>query len=143
MYQTWTDYGYGCICPIPESKEILINFAKNHNLTDLAQWLEEDDDWINGALCDYEGNYGGYSKAASIIADAIQNEKNINLCSCDDFDGNDYILFTPSYPWTEVTEEEKAVKTKTDVVNLLTPYLEELYGDNIPDIDYQEVSNGG
>ena len=144
-YCTWSTYGYGA--KIPDSKvstEKLIEFMKNH-LSDYYEeyWKDSEDELDYKELrYEYEGDYYSNCGLASMLSDVIRNEKGIDLVSCDDFDGNIYLLFCPTYPWTKVSEQEKTIKTPEDVEHLINEYWKEL--SDIPlEFDNQDVQNGG
>lgn len=150
-YRTWTEYGYGVTTPYNGvTAERFIAFCNNHEC--LKSFLRESDirDLKSGdaevvhIAVEYEDVDGVSCGLASMLKDVIKAEKGIRLVAVDDYDGLCYLLFTPAYPWSEIYEEEKKIKTKKDVEDVMFPYLAELYGEgNEPALDYLECQNGG
>ena len=60
--------------------------------------------------------------------------------ACDSFDGKDYLLFGPDYPWN--LANQKQIKTEEEVAGIFKKYIPVLTDEPI-DIDYQSVENGG
>ena len=150
-YCTWIDYGYGVQLPFV-AKGTLIKFAEKHRV--FGDWLnnywteeelKDDENDATSIIIEYEDSDCGCIGLASMLKDVIADEKHIKLCASEDYDGRWYLLYTPSYPWAKqyMTEEEKAIESEEDIANLFLPYLTELYGEDIPLCDYQEVENGG
>ena len=147
-YCTWINYGYGVETPTnPITFENLKKFLGNHKV--VKEWIQDvienevvDEDIT--IIDDYEGKDCECCGIASMLKDVIQDEDNIRLVACDDYDGRYFLIFTPRYPWDDMTDEEKIIKTQDDIKNLISPYLVELYGEKyMPEFEYKEVENGG
>lgn len=152
-YQVYSNNGYGTEIHYGKiTAERFIAFMRNHKAlkdfydtfeqTELNDMIDED---VVAVSHEYEGSNCCMYGIMSMLADVICDEKNIALCACDDFDGREYLLYIPYYPWATLTSEEKAIKSEEDIVNFIAPYLTELYGEEVsPDeFGYCEVANGG
>ena len=143
-YNTWHEYGYG-ICTdeigtVPaERLQALIHMAPEIE-KEVAAWLRFNE-IDKPEVCDYfkfdTENYGGY---ATILQRVIKENENLELLYCDDFDGKDYLIFPPVYPWF-MKENEKGV-TEEHLVAIFTKYIVVLTDKPIT-VDYQSVGNGG
>ncbi len=77
---------------------------------------------------------------ATILKDVILEAENVRLEACDSFEGKDYLLFCPDYPWNR--NNQKQLMTEEAVDELFRKYIPVLT--DIPiEIDYQSVENGG
>ena len=173
-YHTCTDYGYGfCtdnltnysfesirkLCEL--NKETLSEYEDNlHLYLSDNTAMEYDDDMDINALVQYanefdsidvnsflderhDDTYEGYG-IGYYLKDIIKRNEDIELYACDDFDGNHYLLFTPSYPWSKMSEKERNI-TKEEFNDILRKYVNIVtnnHSDNIA-FDYETVENGG
>ena len=72
--------------------------------------------------------------------EVILEAENVRLEACDSFEGKDYLLFCPDYPWNR--NNQKQLMTEEAVDELFRKYIPVLT--DIPiEIDYQSVENGG
>ena len=152
-YQVFSINGYGVELHYKKiSAERFISFMRNHKaLADFYETFEQTelndmaDEDVTAVAHEYEGSLDCVCGLMAMIRDVVADEKEVNLCACDDFDGREYILFTAFYPWEHKTEGEQKINSKEDVINLLTPYLTELYGEEVDpnEFGYQDVTNGG
>ena len=144
-YNTWHVYGYGVQTPDDVKIENLIRFCQKHKvLNDFLKIIEDEKpEKTYDIVFEYEGRYSSCAAIASMIADAVEDETGVRLAAVTDYNDNSYLVFEPYYPWSEINEAEKKIKTKKDVEDLILPYLKELYEDDFPAFDYQEVFNGG
>lgn len=145
-YRTWTTYGYGIrvddIFPIareniwqlldlaPKTKKKFIDFLLDNNYGDEIEFCD--------ILLDYEDDYGNTGLGA-LLQEVIWEAENLGLCVCCDYNGIQYLLYTPDYPWNfhkdRDLKEEDVVRAISRCVNSLT---------NKPvTIDYYECENGG
>lgn len=146
-YHTWSTDGFGfCVDDIKTTPERVLKLAElnNETLKDLREYLSEtytdgyvDEDLTMEDFDDFEGNYG--ERGLSTILREVINEE-LSIVWADDFDGVDFILYCPRYPWS-LKETEKNL-TKEDVENILMKYIKILTDDPI-EIDYYSVENGG
>lgn len=143
-YSTWHNYGYGIyadeIGTVPvERLQALIHLAPKFE-REVAAWLRECE-IDKPKVCDYfefdTDNHGGY---ATILQRVIKENENLELLYCDDFDGKDYLIFPPVYPWS-MTENEKGV-TEEQLLVIFTKYIAVLT-DKPVTVNYQSVGNGG
>ena len=77
---------------------------------------------------------------ATILKEVISEAEGVSFTACDDFNGTDYLIYEPTYPWNmgelEYSLSEGRVKeTLQKYVSILT--------DKAIDIDYQSIENGG
>lgn len=146
-YHTWSTDGFGfCVDNIKTTPERILKLAalNEKTLCDLREYLSEfyedgykDKDLTMDDFSDFEGNYGERG-LATILREVINEE--IPIVFADDFDGLDFILYCPSYPWT-LQEKEKNL-TKEDVKKILIKYIKILTDEPV-EIDYYSVENGG
>lgn len=143
-YDTWYTYGYGvCVSDIEEPfveriQNLLVMapaFQKN-----IQEWLDEcgisDPDYED--YIDYDQDFG--LGLATILKEVILEAENVELVACDSFEGKDYLLFCPAYPWNR--KNHKELKTQEAVGELFRKYISVLTDEPIQ-IDYQSVENGG
>ena len=146
-YHTWSTGGFGfCVDDIETTPERVLKLAalNEDTLSGLRNYLSgiyeegyKDDELTMEDFDDFEGNYGDMGLSA-ILREVIENE--IPVVFADDFDGVDYILYCPSYPW-HLREEERNL-TVEKVSNIFQKYLEMLIDEPIA-ITYYSVENGG
>lgn len=146
-YHTWSTDGFGfCVDDIETTPERVLKLAalNESTLNDLREYLDaiyedgyKDENLIMDDLDDFEGIYGERGLSA-ILREVIYEE--IPVVFADDFDGINYILYCPSYPWT-LKEKEKNL-TKENIKDILTKYIKILTDEPI-DIDFYSVENGG
>lgn len=143
-YQTWHIYGYGIktsdITDLTVEKlKTFIHLAPNYE-TAFNEWLKNFgiteptlEDYF-----DYDENdcYG----LASVINEVIFECEGIDFTACDDFDGIQYLLYEPVYPW-QMNETDKTL-TRDDITNIFKKYLAYLTDKEI-EIDYYGAANGG
>lgn len=102
-FQTWHDYGYGIrVSRIPqptvEQLEQLFALAPEAS----AKLKQEFGKNVvkNPTVEDYLGaECFWHSGLAGILAEVIQEVEGIEMLACDDFDGTEYLLYSPQYPW--------------------------------------------
>ncbi len=143
-YQTWTTYGYGvCISNLhitdPKRVDKLLDYAPNYKASILKCFKE----WgvKEPTMQDYEELDFDYSLGlATIVAKIIEEAENLELISCDNYDSDIYLVYTPNYPWN-LTEKEKKL-TLNDIVGVFQKYLSVLTDDTIQ-VEEQEITNGG
>lgn len=145
-YHTWTDYGYGIDTDdiigdvTVERLQKLISMAPEFNKKVEEYFGRYDienpdlDDYFDCDLVD------GYS-LSGIIKEVINELEDVRFSSFIDYDGADYLVFEPMYPWSFCTEKEKNL-TMTDVDNIINKYVS-IISDEKYSIDYQEIHNGG
>ena len=143
-YQTWHTYGYGiCVSDIKERSverlNKLIALAPSYR-QEISDWLEECeieaptfDDYL-----EFDQDY--HLGLATILKDVILEAEGIELVACDSYDGDDYLLYGPSYPWSNVGQ--KRLKTEEDAEKLFQKYISVLTDEPI-EIGYHSVENGG
>ena len=173
-YHTWTNYGYGfCtdnltnysfesirkLCEL--NKETLSEYEDDlHLYLSDNTAMEFDDDTDINALVQYANEFDNIDVNSFLderhddtcegygigyyLKDIIKRNEDIELYACDDFGGNHYLLFTPSYPWSKLSEKERNI-TKEEFNDILRRYVNivtDNHSDNIA-FDYETVENGG
>ena len=157
-YQTWINYGYG-ICVSDLEKEVPANnlmtlikqapklFKKMKKFfEEFCTESELDISEINSydILTDFVENGSGldcnYGGLASILHEVIKEKEDIELLVCDDFDGKNYLIYQPEYPWSKRTEAESQL-TEEKLAQLFGKYLHIVTDEEIT-VDYRSVANG-
>lgn len=146
-YNVWSTDGFGfCVDDIETTPERVLKLAalNETTLSDLREYLDsiyedgyKDEDLTMDDINEFEGEYG-YRGISTILCEVIDQELCVELA--DDFDGTNFILYCPRYPWI-LSEADKAL-TKQDVENIFNKYITILTDEKI-DIDYYSVENGG
>lgn len=143
-YQTWHNYGYG-ICTDPlETTDVariqaLIRCAPKYERKVNKYLLEQEitepgaDDYLEMEL---DSCYG----IASIMEQVILEAEEIQFTACDDFNNAKYLLYMPPYPWTMTPKERDLTE---DAVRLILSKYASILTDEVLEIDYQSVENGG
>ena len=145
-YHTWSTDGFGfCVDYIKTTPERVLKLAalNTTTYTELREYLGDvlekytDEELEMDIFYDFEGAYGEMGLSC-ILREVINNE--LSIVWADDFDGVNYILYCPSYPWS-IKESEKNL-SKKDVEEILNKYIKILTDEPIA-IDYYCVENGG
>lgn len=153
-YNTWHDYGYG-ICTdnlreevsldrlmklvktAPKLYERVQKYAKGNCRGEIAETCD--------LLIDFVENYGEieYGGLAEILYEVIKECEGIELLVSEDFEGRNYLIYPPVYPWVlaGLSDKEKNL-TKESLSEIFSKYLAIVTDENIP-IEYQSVENGG
>lgn len=143
-YKTWHTYGYGiCVSDITweslERLEKLISIAPEYQ-NKIQDWLN-DSGIAEPAYEDYlEFDQDFRLGLASILKEVILEAEDIELVACDDYEGEQYLLYPPDYPWNQGCCRQ--LMTEEAVAELFQKYVSVLT-DEIIEIDYQSVENGG
>ena len=143
-YNTWYTYGYGVkVNDIKTTPERLFNLAAtNQELSkDVTDFLKESGEYKieNLTLEDFdEFDDICYKSGVGIILYRAINEFIVDYAI--DFDGNTYVVFPETYPWS-INAKEKAL-TENDVKEIFEKYIKILTDEPV-DIDYQSIGNGG
>lgn len=143
-YQTWHNYGYGInasaipdasveqmnalLDNAPKFKAAVEKWLAKHEIAEPSyeDYLEYDDVCICGL--------------AAILAEVIEEAEGIVFSACTDFEGDQFLIYQPSYPWN--LPKAEAALTEERVDEILTKYVAILTDEPI-EIDYQSVENGG
>lgn len=143
-YQVWHDYGYGIrVSDIykhsVERLRILLRYAPNLNAS-MNNYLEAcgitEPTWDD--YMDYDADCG--CGLATILAELLLEVEDVSFLSCSDYDGELYLIYTPSYPWA--TRESERNLTIEHINQMLLKYIAILTDEKIS-IDYMSVENGG
>lgn len=146
-YEVWSTNGFGfCVDDIETTLERVLKLAafNKDTLRDLKNYLDsfykegyDVEDWDVEDISEFYGNHGDCG-LSTILLEVISQE--LHVVFADDFNGVDYILYCPSYPWT-LQEKEKSL-TKENVKEIFNKYIKILTDKPIT-IDYYSVENGG
>lgn len=143
-YHTWSVDGYG-FC----SSDINTNVDKIRRLLLSAPKFDKEvrDEMFSQKiyapeLDDYlEYDQDEYSGLGYFLVEVIHEVEGISLCTANNFDGEWYVLYCPSYPWEQRTPKETNL-TEEKIKEILSKYIRMLTDENI-EITYQSVENGG
>lgn len=143
-YSTWHNYGYGiCTSEIKidsvERIEDLLSHAPKYQ-KEIHSWFK-DCEITEPTVDDYiEFDQDYYMGLATILKEVISEAEDIELVACNDFDGIDFLIFEPLYPW-QMTEKDLGM-TEEKIEQIFDKYASILMDEPIT-IEYQEVANGG
>ena len=144
-YHTWHDYGYG-ICTdgiessttverietllshAPEFRDVIYSWFK---VAEIEEPTVED-------FADYDEDYR--HGMAFLLKEVIKEAEGVEFTSCENFNCERFLIYTPRYPW-EITVKDLSL-TKEKIEEILKKYVSILTDEKI-DIEYQEVENGG
>lgn len=143
-FYTWHTYGYGiCVSDIVcESVEKLSElFHRAPGLEKAVNdWLKdcniENPTWDDYMEYDEDFNLG----LATFLKEVILECEGIELTACDDFDGNQYLIYEPSYPWH--LPEEQISLTEERIKEIILKYVPILTEQQI-EVGYHSPENGG
>lgn len=93
----------------------------------LEDYLEYDQDYNSGL--------------AYIIQQVIKEAEDIELVIADDFDGEWFVMLCPSYPWENISKQQKSLSIEK-VTEIFNRYIN-ILTDSPVYIRYQSVENGG
>lgn len=148
-YQSWHEYGYGiCMDDVsttaekvfelvhmaPEFEKKFNKWVENIKAEEIADNITMDviyEEWDDDS-CEYG--------LGPIVRSVIYECEEIDLLCCSNYNGEQYLIFSTTYPWY-MTEKEKNM-TEEDVRLLIAKYVSVLT-DNVVNIEYQSVENGG
>lgn len=143
-YSTWHNYGYGiCTDDIEvesvERLEALLARAPDFR-REIHEWMAEneiDDPTVEDY---YEYDDDGHYELATILRGVIKEAIGIELCSCDDCECKNYLIYMPDYPWCHNDIDKSLNEEKLQAV--FREFVAIVTGDK-PIIEYQSVENGG
>lgn len=143
-YTTWCVNGYGVrvddlkvtlkkveklIAKAPEFEDEIREYFKEEGITKptLDDYLDYDEDYQGGI--------------AYILKRTISEAENIEFSYAENCNNEWYLLLCPSYPWYKTSGEESRLTEKT-VKEIMKKYIS-ILSNQVLDIDYQSVENGG
>ncbi len=149
-YHVWSTNGYGiCTDGINTTEERLLQLIKMAPsfAAGYIEWAEStngEGEFIEEAtleeLLEWEDDYG-YVGLAPIMRAVLEEKENICFVVAENFNGVQYLLFEPFYPWSVVSPEENDA-TKEGIAEILRKYVRVLTDEPI-DVEYYSVENGG
>lgn len=140
---SWHIYGYGiCVSDIKEQSlerlQKLISMAPKFQKR-IQEWFK-DCEITDPAYEDYlEFDQIYMLELATILKEVILETEDIELLACDSYDGTDYLLYSPVYPWEQGNHRQ--LMTEEAVQELFQKYVSILTNEVI-ETDYQSVENG-
>ena len=156
-YRTWITYGYGV-----KMSDINIAHVTNDTIASFIHLAPEFEakyiSWVentfreNGdpesiyeilpidSLLEYEDEDSCYIGLMPIIKAVIEEAEGIPLIMCHNYDNEEFLLFTPAYPW-EMGKREREM-SQVEIEKIYKKYIGKLT-DKEFEIDYYEVENGG
>ena len=143
-FQSYITYGYG-ICTddisgvtverlnrllehAPKTRESIVHYFRNHNIS-------------KPSVEDY---YAPFSLGLAELLETVIREVNgISLCACQNYDGDNFLLYQPCYPW-EMNNVDYSLTTEC-LDALYRKYINLVGGCwlHTSDIFYCSVENGG
>ena len=142
MYEVCIDQGYG-VCVSAFKIESVERIEKLLSLA--PEYREKVHRWFkavgieNPTVNSYdEYDYNSCNGITTILREVLFEITGIEFYECDDCDGNDYILYKPSYPWNLPDEESDL--TKEELREIFIKYCS-MVTDSEIDPDYQSVEN--
>lgn len=145
-YRTWHTYGIGfCVDDIKTTPARLLELAAldYETLLSVEDYLVEcfEDGYKIEELtmedfCDLEGDF--CERGVSYVLSRVIEE--IPVVYVDDYNGTPYILYCPTYPWNLTKNEIDLTREKLE--EIFEKYIS-ILTDDVVDIDWQEVENGG
>lgn len=143
-YISWHTYGYGiCVSDIKEQSlerlQKLISTAPKFQKK-IQEWLEncKITDPVYEDYLEFDQDY--MLGLATILKEVILETEDIDLVACNSYDDIEYLLYAPEYPWNQ--GKHRQLMTEEAVASLLKKYVS-ILTDEMVDIDYQSVENGG
>lgn len=141
---SWHNYGFGiCTDPLAAADvsriRALIHCAPAFEAK--VEDLLRDSEIADATADDYlelEIN-NGYG-LASIMAEVIGEAENVLLTACDNYDGEQYLLYMPSYPWSLRANE--FTLTEERIRQIVEKYAA-ILSDEAVEVGYESVENGG
>ena len=143
-YTSWHTYGYGiCVSDIREQSldrlQKLISMAPKFRER-IQGWLA-DCEITNPVYEDYlEFDQDYMLGLATILKEVILEAEDVDLVACDSYDGTEYLLYAPEYPWNQ--KNHRQLMTEEAVEAVFQKYVSILTDETI-EIEYQSVENGG
>ena len=143
-YQTWHTYGFGvCTEKIQirsvEDLEKLISLAPKYEM-EIKEWLDGNE-IEKPTIDDYlEYDEDEYCKLASILKAGIYEVEEVEFTACNNFDGENYLIYEPSYPW-HMSKADSSM-TEERIEEIMRKYIS-IVTNQMPEMDYQSVGNGG
>ena len=149
-YCSWTVDGYGiCVDDIGAvTEKALCDFIGQVPELDaeIKRWREAEPieyagDSMVDDIMEYWDDGLGHTGLAPIIQEVIYQKENIRLVIADDYNGVNYLLFEPFYPWSIVTAEEK--NATEDIISKIFLKYVKMLTDKPIQVTYYSVENGG
>ena len=141
---TWHNYGYGIRTDNLKIKSVESLEELVHLAPELEKQIKEyfyDCEISTPKIKDYlEFDEDFHNNLASLMRMVIEETEKINLTSCDDFEGYDYLLYQPCYPWQMSEVDRQLNQEKLDE---LFKRCFSIVTEDCIKLDYLEPENGG
>ena len=143
-YQTWHNYGYGInVSAIPDASVEQMNALLNHApkfKAEVGKWFAKHE--ITEPVYEDYLEYDDVCMCglAAILSEVIEEAEGVVFSACSDIEGDQYLIYQPSYPWN--LPEAEAALTEERIGEILMKYVAILMDEPI-EIDYHSVENGG
>ena len=141
-FHTWHYYGYG-ICTDQIESNTAVEKVKNllacaPTFRDNVHYMQF---WPGGQSETFEfvKDYAAYSPYgfAWLLQEVISEAEGITLHSCDNFDGENFLLYLPCYPWT--MQPADVALTEDKIKDIICKYVSILT--DVPIDEYQKLIN--
>lgn len=146
-YHVWSVNGYGiCTDRIRTDEDRLLKLIRMAPKfeEEYLKWIKDNGDDVSdlsiGGLTEWEDDYG-CAGLAPIMSEVIFELENIRMTAVDDFNGVQYLVFEPAYPWSALTDEERGL-TEKKLHDIIEKYVLVL-ADVPKEPEYQSVECGG
>lgn len=142
-YETWHNYGYGiCVselCDIPVERLGALLHCAPHFASKVQDWLNQ-----RGIDAPSYSDYMAYDQLfmlglATFLAEVIEEAEHLLFTACDSHDGDEYLVYMPSYPWN-LREHERDL-TEERIQEILSRYVS-ILSDKPLTIAYRSIENG-
>lgn len=151
-FTTWHNYGYGiCIGDLKEKLDVsrvmnlikmapdVYNRVKDYLNIGFHNFEIELDDILVGYVEDRGFSIGGL---AAILCEVIEEVEELSLYVCIDYDGKEYLIYPPSYPWELARMPQEKDLTEDRLRKIYSKYLRVVTDEDL-EVKYQSVENGG
>lgn len=143
-FVSWHNYGIGVCTDDIETEDVerlRALLAKAPKLEEkVRQWIAssgiKDPTWED--YMEYDQDY--YLGLTTILKEVILEAEGIEMTACDNFDGKQFLIYPPKYPWKQNQLEMQL--TENALAALFNRYISILTVDPI-EVKTREVENGG
>ena len=146
-YNIWSVNGFGiCTDDICTDRDRLLSFINQAPVfeKDFKEWIdgfaEDPDDITLEEMEEYEDEYG-YTGIAPIMSAVIYELERIDLTVITDVCGDTFLLLEPTYPWTNLSDEERNL-TEVSLSDIFAKYCRMLTDAEIKP-GYERAECGG
>lgn len=142
-YHTWHDYGYGVNLygmEFNSAERVVAVLTLAPNVLEQIKREFAENEITEPTVADYL-EYGDFMYGmAGLLREVIEEAEGISFYASEDFDGCEYIMYPPIYPWEMQAVDQTMSKEKVE--EILNKYLK-ILTDSHYDIEMVECANGG